>query len=81
MPSPPYPNIPPNYQTVDETGGFRRSCYVLELLVIGEFDPIRRAALEDAIGVIIERFSEIEKHDLVRSDRFTTDLRRLLHVS
>jgi hypothetical protein len=77
----PYPNFAPNVGVLDSTGGFKRYCYVLEILSIGDLPPARRAQLEDALGIVLEQFVDVEKHDLVRSERFVTDLRKALHVS
>ncbi len=80
MPNTPYPGYSPNYRQVPKIGGFDRTCYVLELRTLGEMDPIRRAMLEDAIGVAVAKFQEVESFDIVRSDRFDTDLRHAMRL-
>lgn len=76
-----YPTISPSYGSVDQTGGFHRYCYVLELLTLDKLEPAAAARLEDAIDMVVSKFQEIEKHDLVRGNRFTNELRRALHTS
>ena len=80
MSNAPYPGYPPSYMKVEEMGGYRRNCYVLELFTIGELDPARRAQMEDAIQMAITKFSEVEKHDIIRSQRFDTALRKAMRL-
>ena len=76
-----YPAMSPSYGSVDQTGGFHRYCYVLELLTPNKLEPAVAARLEDAIDMAVSKFQEIEKHDFVRDNRFTNELRRALHTS
>lgn len=76
-----YPAMSPSYGSVDQTGGFHRYCYVLELLMPDKLEPAVAARLEDAIDMVVSKFQEIEKHDFVRDNRFTNELRRALHTS
>jgi hypothetical protein len=76
----PYPNFSPNYTTVRKHGGYTRDCIVLELSTLDEMDPARRAMLEDAIAVAISKFQDIEKHKIVRSEDFNTELLRALRL-
>jgi len=76
----PYPNYPPSYEKVTKTGTFNRTCYVLELLTIEPLDPTRQAQLEDAISATVQRFVDVEKHDLVRPTRFDTQVRSALRL-
>ncbi len=80
MPAP-YPSIAPNYGAVDQTGGFHRYCYVLELLTADKLSSEIAARLEDAIGIIISELRQVEQHDIVRPNRFTNELRKALHIS
>lgn len=78
--SAPYPDIPPNYQTVRKLGTYDRDCLVIELCTLGQLPPGRLAALEDAIGVAIAKFQDVEKHRIVRSDNFNLELSRALRL-
>ena len=76
----PYPGYDPKFKFVPSLDGFTRTCYVLELLSEEPLDEARRAQLEDQIGFVVQKFVELHKHDLVRSDRFDTDLRRAMRL-
>jgi hypothetical protein len=76
----PYPHFPPNYPVVRETGGYARDCIIIDILSLGTLDPERRAILEDKLSMVLGEFSEIEKHDMVNSERFNTELQRALRL-
>ena len=74
----PFPNYPPNIGVVSKTGGFDRTCLVVEIFTIGVVDTLRLSQLEDAIGVAVSKFVEVEKHDIIRQSRFTKPLCKAL---
>ena len=76
----PYPNYPTSYTKIEKVGGYDRTCYVLELFTLGAMDPIRRANMEDAIQMTINRFKEVEKHEIIKSDRFDHVLRKAMRI-
>lgn len=80
MSSTPYPGYSPTFVVVDKVGTYNRTCYILELLSIGELSPIKKAQLEDTIQAAIQKITDIEKHDLVRSERFDTALRKAMRI-
>ena len=57
----PYPNFPPTYTIVRKNGGYDRDCLVIELSTLGPMDSKRLAQVEDAIGVAIANFQEVER--------------------
>lgn len=74
----PYPGYPPNYGEVGETGGYTRTCFVLEFLSLGQLDSAQVAMIEEQMTALAERLhnniSIVEKVDFVSPDRFDRSL-------
>lgn len=70
----PYPGYPPNYREVEDTGGFRRTCFVLEFMSLGQLEPAQIAMIEEQMGALAEKLRQnmtiVEKVDFVTPDRF-----------
>ena len=83
--SKPYPGFPPNYTEVDETGGFTRTCFVLEFLSLGHLEAAQRAMIEEQMSALAEKLargiSTVEKVDFVTPDRFDRKLTDGLRLS
>ena len=81
----PYPGFPPNYQTVDETGGYKRTCIILEFLSLGPLEPVALAMVQEQLEALSERLQRqipyIEGTDIVLPDRFDPILREGLRLS
>lgn len=81
----PYPGYPPNYTKVDETGGFTRTCFVLEFLSLGHLSKAQQAMIEEQISAVAEKLAKgivtVEKADFVTPDRFDQKLSEGLRLS
>lgn len=73
----PYPPYPPNYRIVDEIGGYSRRCFVLELLYL-KYESKEEAQIfeeiELAVSNILRKHQNVDKFELIKQDRFDTDL-------
>lgn len=80
----PYPGYSPNYTQVDKTGGYQRTCIVLELLSQGQLTAPHMALVQEQIEALLERLQKqipyLEKSDVVLSDRFDPVLRKGLRL-
>jgi hypothetical protein len=80
----PYPGYPPSYKTVKETAGYRRNCLVLELLTLGELEPVALALIQEQLEATLERLGEqlpyLERTDVVLPDRFDPVLKEGLRL-
>ena len=81
----PYPGIPPNYKIVDENGGYKRTCFVLELLSLGQLDNVQMAMVQEQLEATVQKIAQnitcIEKTDVVPPDRFDRILCDGLRIS
>ena len=81
----PYPGFPPNYKTVDETAGYKRTCIVVEFLSLGPLDSAHLALIQEQLEALTERLqkqvSYIEGVDVVLPDRFDPVLKEGLRLS
>ena len=81
----PYPGYPPNYTTVDHTGGFARTCFVLEFLSLGHLEPTQRAMVEEQMSALAEKLANgmvtVERVDFITPDRFDRKLSDGLRLS
>jgi hypothetical protein len=81
----PYPGYPPNYTRVDETGGFTRTCIVIESLSLGPLDNTQKALIQEQLEALMDKLSRqvpiIERTDVVFPDRFDPILRKGLRLS
>jgi hypothetical protein len=82
----PYPGYPPNYRVVDETGGYYRTCLVIELLSIGSLSNTEMALVQERLEATVEQLKRdlratIEASQLVTPDRFDPLLRDGLRLS
>lgn len=70
----PYPGFPPNYKEVETTGGYRRTCFVLEFLSLGQLEPTQIAMIEEQVEAMVEKLGRgiptVEKVEFVTQDRF-----------
>lgn len=74
----PYPGFPPNYQEIPETGGYKRTCFVLEFLTLGPLSDAQVALIEEQMGAVADKLlhsmSIAEKVDFVVPARFDRPL-------
>jgi len=81
----PYPGFSPNYKTVDETAGFKRTCIVLEFLSIGPLESTHLALIQEQLEALTERLQRqipyVENTDVVLPDRFDPVLKEGLRLS
>ena len=81
----PYPGYPPNYKIVDETGGFKRTCIVVELLSLGALSGAQLALAQEQLEATVERLKRslaiVERSDVVLPDRFDPLLKAGLRLS
>jgi hypothetical protein len=71
----PYPGYPPNYQVVDDTGGYHRNCFVIELLSLGPLDNTQMALVQEQLEAALDRLhhqlrASVEAAQVVTPDRF-----------
>jgi hypothetical protein len=78
MTSGPYPGFPPNYTNVGITGGFTRTCFVLEFLSLGRLEPAQKALVEEQVSALVDKLakslSNVEKAEVVAPKRFDRQL-------
>lgn len=81
----PYPGYPPSYRTVDNTGGYTRTCLVVELLSLGALDQTQMALVQEQLEATVERLRRqlavVEVSQVVTPDRFDPVLREGLRLS
>jgi hypothetical protein len=82
----PYPGFPPSYKIVDETGGYRRTCLVIEFLSLGTLDNTQMALIQERLEAcvdIIQRslMATVERAQVVTPDRFDPVVREGLRLS
>jgi hypothetical protein len=80
MPNTPYPPYPPNVPVVEETGGFNRTCLVIDLCTVERLTSAQLAQIEDQVGLVLDRIKDIYKADVVRADRFIPSLKAALRL-
>lgn len=71
----PYPGFPPSYKVVDETGGYRRTCLVIEFLSLGSLDNTQMALVRERLEACVEGISKsllatVEGAKVVTPDQF-----------
>jgi hypothetical protein len=68
---------------VDKTGGYDRTCIVVELLSDGRLDAAQLAYVQEQLEMTLARVlpSAIEKSQVITPDRFDPMLREGLRVS
>lgn len=81
----PYPGYSPSYHKVDETGGYSRTCLVVELLSLGSLDAVQMALVQEQLEATVERLRRqlavVEVSQVVTPDRFDRVLREGLRLS
>lgn len=81
----PYPGYPPSYRVVDNTGGYTRTCLVIELLSLGALDSAQLALLQEQLEATVEKVKKqlavVEVSQVVLPDRFDPVLREGLRLS
>ena len=79
----PYPGYNPTFQVVDKTGGFNRTCLVVELLSDGQLDNAQLAYIQEQLEAVLNRVlpSVMQKTQIITPDRFDPVLRAGLRVS
>jgi hypothetical protein len=84
MSRPPYPGYPPNYRIVEETGGYARTCVVLEFLSLGKLDNAQLAMLQEQLEACAHRLQQtmvvVERAEVIMPDQFDTLLRAGLRL-
>lgn len=83
MSSKPYPNYPPSFTIVEETGGLKRTCLVVELLSLGRLTDVQMAMVLERIEASIQalKIPILEKVKVVQPDSFDTLLSAGLRLS
>lgn len=81
MTKPPYPGYPPQFRRVDKTGGYDRTCLVIELISDGRLEPAQLAHLQEQMEALLAKFAHLEKYQVVTPDQFDGLLRDGLRVS
>jgi len=76
----PYPPYPPNIPVVNNVGGFRRTCLVIDLCTAEPLTPVEVAQIEDQIGLVLAKIKVIHRSDIANSSRFTKPLRVALQL-
>lgn len=76
MSKPPYPPYPPSYQKVHHTGGYSRTCLVVELLALEDLDGAQLAYIQEQLEATLSRLlpAVLEKSQVVTPDRFDRPL-------
>ncbi len=82
----PYPGYPPNYKVVDETGGYVRTCVVIEMLSLGGLDAVQTALVQEQLEAAVAKLktqlrATVEAAQVVTPDRFDPILRAGLRLS
>lgn len=81
----PYPGFPPSYTQVNETGGFTRTCFVLEFLSLGKLEPAQQAMIDEQFSALAEKLAlgltNVETARFVTPDRFDRKLSDGLRLS
>lgn len=81
----PYPGYPPSYQVVEETGGYHRTCVVVELLSLGKLSGAELALVQEQLEACVEKLKNtmvvLEGAQVVMPDRFDPVLRGGLRLS
>jgi RIO-like serine/threonine protein kinase len=80
MSNAPYPPYAPVLKKVPIVGGFDRTCVVIELCTNGPLSPARIAQIEDQIELVLDKFNDIYKSDVIGPHRFTTQLKTALQL-
>ena len=85
MSSRPYPGFPPSYREVENTGGYKRTCFVVEFLSLGTLEPAQIAMIEEQMGALADKLRSgmvaVEQVDFVTPDRFDRALSDGLRLS
>lgn len=70
----PYPGFPPNYREVEDTGGYRRTCFVVEFMSLGPLEPAQIAMIDEQMAALVDKLRQgivtVEKAQFVTPDRF-----------
>lgn len=81
----PYPGFPPNYRSVQQTGGYSRTCVIIELLSLEQLSGSELAMVQEQLEATVARLqrglANVEKTDVVLPDRFDPILREGLRLS
>ncbi len=79
----PYPGYPPSYRHVDKTGGYVRTCLVVELLSGGGLTDAELAYVTEQLEATLSRVlpAVIEKSQVVTPARFDRPLKDGLRLS
>lgn len=79
----PYPGYPPACRTVNKTGGYDRTCLVVEILSDGGLGAAQLAHIQEQIEALLSRMlpATVEKTQVVLPDRFDPILKEGLRIS
>ncbi len=78
-----YPGMAPSYKSVHKTGGYSRTCLVVEMLSLGNLDATQLAYVQEQLEAALARIlpAVVEKSQVVTPDRFDPILRDGLRLS
>lgn len=83
--SKPYPGYPPSYNSVQQTGGFARTCVVIEFLTLGQLSSSELAIIQEQLEATVSKLRSnlvnVERTDVVLPDRFDPVLREGLRLN
>lgn len=79
----PYPGYTPSFRVVDKTGGYDRTCLVVEIMSDGRLNAAQLAHIQEQLEATLARVlpAVVEKSQVVTPDRFDSMLREGLRVS
>ncbi len=81
---PPYPGYAPSYRNVKKTGGYTRTCLVIELLSLGDLDNVQMAFIQEQLEATVEKMRQkvmtLESTQVVTPDRFDPLLQEGLRI-
>ncbi len=80
-----YPGYPPSYKLVEKTGGYYRTCIVIDLLSLSKLHSSELAVIQEQLEAVMSRLCKtmpnIERSDVVLQNRFDRNLRDGLRLS
>jgi len=80
-----YPGFSPSYRVVEQTGGFARTCLVVEVLSLEALsDPeaaMIKEQLEAGLANLLRQMGNLERIRVVTADQFDPQLRAGLRLA
>jgi hypothetical protein len=69
-----YPGYSPTYKNVLKTGGYSRTCFVLEFQSLGALSKGQVALIDEQVSALVNKLKQslltVEKAEVVTPDRF-----------